>query len=412
MLLPGSCGLSAALAEAGVEAASAAAAVHFRQPAPRAVLTSKKRKAQDALGQGLVHGGSAAAVPELGVADAAAAAAGADDLLAIASSPPAPASLARKRTTSPAAAAAVPPSVQQRPQGDTAAVPMDTDDALAAATPPAQPALAGAAAPAPPVQPLQQTTPDCSNAAQPLAPVLASPVATAAAAAVPVAAAEVPTPVLQAFAAADQLVYHNPRPSSCPPLFKQTPGQSGFVPARVSSRCVCARIWALPLHQDSLPALALPRCPPPTNSRSPSACPAPPSCRRSAGKSPLGKKRESPGGLEGKENSSVNGSAQGLAPRTAEPAMPPPVGLSGWKQQQLQQLSASFHSRQRRLLALLSACNRLQQQLPPAQPVPVAPAAKPGRGAVSAVAKPPLGPRAAALAMSRTLGRLKEQQAL
>jgi hypothetical protein len=93
--------------------------------------------------------------------------------------------------------------------------------------------------------------------------------------------------------------------------------------------------------------------------------------------------------------------------------------LSAHKQQQLQQLSAGFHSRQRRLLELLSACNRTQQ-------VP-APSAD-GKAAWGA-AKPPLGPRAAAVAaagtwtaaaagegrprggMGRALGRLKDQQA-
>jgi hypothetical protein len=129
----------------------------------------------------------------------------------------------------------------------------------------------------------------------------------------------------------------------------------------------------------------------------------------------------SPGSLSAsKENVSHNAGGQPLAPRTAEPAAPPPVQLSSWKQAQLQQLSAGFHSRQRRLLDLLSACSR-----PPAPPVGAAsngpsPArgvqqvGRAGRGAIAAAPgiKPPLGPRAAAVAMSRTLGRLKEQQAL
>jgi hypothetical protein len=101
------------------------------------------------------------------------------------------------------------------------------------------------------------------------------------------------------------------------------------------------------------------------------------------------------------------------------------VVLSARKQQQLQQLSAGFHSRQRRLLELLSACNRVQQVTAPAAAAAPSAAGKAAWGA----AKPPLGPRAAAVAaagswasvaagegrprggMGRALGRLKDQQA-
>lgn len=133
----------------------------------------------------------------------------------------------------------------------------------------------------------------------------------------------------------------------------------------------------------------------------------------------------------------------GLAPRTAEPAAPQPVALSAWKQQQLASLSAGFHSRQRRLLELLSACNRVTQaQATPTAGAPAAAAAavpgssagapgKAGRAAAATAgaAKPPLGPRAAAVAaascwaaastgdgraarggMGRALGRLKDQR--
>ena len=157
--------------------------------------------------------------------------------------------------------------------------------------------------------------------------------------------------------------------------------------------------------------------------------------RRAASKSPLGQKQRTPAGAPGvgKENSGPanagSGAAAGLTPRTAEPAAPQPVVLSAWKQQQLAALSAGFHSRQRRLLELLSACNRVQA-LAAAQPAAGAAAAaaaaaggdrkpppggKPARGRAAAVgvaAKPPLGPRAAAAGVGQVLGRLREQQAV
>lgn len=119
-------------------------------------------------------------------------------------------------------------------------------------------------------------------------------------------------------------------------------------------------------------------------------------CRRV--KSPLGKQLSPAAG--DKENSSLYGAR--LTPRTAEPAAPQQVVLSAWKQRQQAALSANFHTRQRRLLELLSACNRATA----ATPAGAAPAAaagsggRAGRGAAAAVAvpKPPLGPRAAAVA--------------
>lgn len=163
-------------------------------------------------------------------------------------------------------------------------------------------------------------------------------------------------------------------------------------------------------------------------------------CRATA-KSPLGSKRRSPASAPaGKENAGLNGSSSsGLTPRTAEPAPPPQAALSAWKQQQLAALSAGFHTRQRRLLELLSACNRVALASPAAgmaaagAPAQAAPASC-GSGSKAAKADgatPALGPRAAAVAaascwaaaagsgegrgaragMGRALGRLKEQQA-
>lgn len=158
-------------------------------------------------------------------------------------------------------------------------------------------------------------------------------------------------------------------------------------------------------------------------------------------KSPLGGKRRSPTSAPaGKENASLNSSSSGLTPRTAEPAPPPQAALSAWKQQQLVALSAGFHSRQRRLLELLSACNRLAHASPAAASTPGAAAqAAPastgsgsgGKAAKAGGSKASLGPRAAAVAaascwaaasggrgdgrearggIGRALGRLKEQQ--
>ncbi|PRW33022.1 hypothetical protein C2E21_8020 [Chlorella sorokiniana] len=185
---------------------------------------------------------------------------------------------------------------------------------------------------------------------------------------------------------AAQLMYHQPRPASCPPLFKQQ-------------------------------ALRM---------------------SRAASKSPLGQKHRSPAaGKEngGPANSSSGAAPLGFTPRTAEPAAPQPVALSAWKQQQLAALSAGFHSRQRRLLELLSACNRVQA-LSASQPAAAGPAGVPaaataptarpcdskppsggkaarGRAAAAAVAaKPPLGPRAAAAGVGQVVGRLWEQQAV
>lgn len=117
--------------------------------------------------------------------------------------------------------------------------------------------------------------------------------------------------------------------------------------------------------------------------------------------------------------------------------MPQPVVLSAWKQQQLAALSAGFHTRQRRLLELLSACNRVQALAQTTDSPALGDTtgelvqkplsgAKSGRGA----AKPPLGPRAAAVvatstwaaagegvrpsrgSAARALGRLRDQQAV
>ncbi|KAI3430551.1 hypothetical protein D9Q98_005144 [Chlorella vulgaris] len=198
--------------------------------------------------------------------------------------------------------------------------------------------------------------------------------------------AKVPTPILRVFGeaeaeAGDQVPYHQPRPSSCPPLFKRLQAQPGNTADR---------------GEDSPP-----------------------------GSGKLSKALLS--GAAGKENSSqcLNAPAAallGLAPNTAEPAAPPPPGLSGWKQRQLQQLSSGFHGRQRRLLELLSASNRVPQPvvaygggtLAAAADSPAPGAFKSSRGtsAAAAPAAKPLGPRAAAVAMARTLGRLKEQQAV
>ena len=158
--------------------------------------------------------------------------------------------------------------------------------------------------------------------------------------------------------------------------------------------------------------------------------------RRATSKSPLGQKHRPP--AAGKENggpaNSGGAAALGFTPRTAEPAAPQPVALSAWKQQQLAALSAGFHSRQRRLLELLSACNRVQALLadqpaaagpasaPAASAAPARPAdskapsggkAARSRAAASvAAAKPPLGPRAAAAGVGQVVGRLREQQAV
>lgn len=184
----------------------------------------------------------------------------------------------------------------------------------------------------------------------------------------------------------------------------------------------------------------------------PHPAPSPPHLPpRPASKSPLGKDRAPgscpPPGARGKENVSAaalnaGASTVRLSPRTAEPAAPQPVALSAWKRQQLSALSAGFHSRQRRLLELLSACNRAQAAGAPAAGTAGEPGPKPacgaksGRGAAvpAAAAKPPLGPRAAAVAaagawsaaaagseggvrasragVARVLDRLREQDAL
>lgn len=166
-------------------------------------------------------------------------------------------------------------------------------------------------------------------------------------------------------------------------------------------------------------------------------------CRAPA-KSPLGSKRSSPANPRlDKENAGLNSSGSSrLTPRTAEPVPPPQAPLSAWKQQQMASLSAGFHSRQRRLLELLSACNRVAHASPSASPTAAAVAgvAVPSTGcgsgnkaAKAAGTKPPLGPRAAAVAaascwaaaargssgegrearacMGHTTGRLKEQHA-
>lgn len=182
----------------------------------------------------------------------------------------------------------------------------------------------------------------------------------------------------------------------------------------------------------------------------------PPRCasprhRRPPSKSPVGSKGRTPGSCpppsaRGKENASAaahnggGGASAGaarLSPRTAEPAAPPPAALSAWKRQQLSALGAGFHSRQRRLLELLSACNRAQagSAVAPGAGAPeAAPAGKAGRGVAAppAAAKPPLGPRAAAVAAAgawaaaggessgrasragvvRVLDRLREQDAI
>jgi hypothetical protein len=166
--------LQAAAAEAAM-----ASEPQFRQPAPRGVLTGHK------------HVTVVAAEPGQGLPGVAAspAAATAFDFLCMAG------------TTAAGASAA----------------PMDVDGAPAAAAP------APAAAPQPAAPLLQQQ--------QQLA---ASAAATAAAAEAPmVAAAEVPTPVIQAFAAEGQPGYLHPRPLACPPLFKQ--------PTPAGSRWVCRR---------------------------------------------------------------------------------------------------------------------------------------------------------------------------
>ena len=189
---------------------------------------------------------------------------------------------------------------------------------------------------------------------------------------------------------------------------------------------------------DVAAACMLITCQPPLLTNAPHLLPRllPRHCRRAASKSPLGQKHRSP--AAGKENggpaNSSGAAALGFTPRTAEPAAPQPVALSAWKQQQLAALSAGFHSRQRRLLELLSACNRVQAlsagQSAAAGPAgaPAAPAGparagdgkptsggKAGRGraaAAGAAAKPPLGPRAAAAGVGQVLGRLREQQAV
>jgi hypothetical protein len=167
--------LQAAAAEAPVASES-----QFRQPAPRGVLTSQKQVTVVAAepGQGLP-----------GVA-ASPAAATAFDFLCMAG------------TT------AAGPS----------AAPMDVDSAPAAAAP----ALAAAPQPAAPLLQQQHLAESAAAAA-------------AAAEAPMMAAAEVPTPVIQAFAAAGQLGYTHPRPLACPPLFKQpTPTGSRWVGGRSS----------------------------------------------------------------------------------------------------------------------------------------------------------------------------------
>lgn len=78
------------------------------------------------------------------------------------------------------------------------AVPMDAD------APPA--AAAAAAEPAPEAEVAQQAEAEVAQQA------------------VPATMAEVPMPVMAAFAAADQLLYHQPRPVTCPPLFKAPQG--------------------------------------------------------------------------------------------------------------------------------------------------------------------------------------------
>lgn len=158
----------------GVPAAgeqSAEAALGFRQPAPRCVLTSQKVKAAAAEP-------GAMQLPEQEQQEAAVVAAG--------------------ETAAPADA-------------DTAAAgpePMSVDESPA----PAVPAALLAAAEAQAAAALEAA--DSCTAPTPAVAVLPSHMGVA------TGAVEVPTPVMQAFAAADQLVYYHPRPATCPPLFK------------------------------------------------------------------------------------------------------------------------------------------------------------------------------------------------
>lgn len=136
-----------------------------------------------------------------------------------------------------AVAAAVPIFKPPAPRGvltslkSMAGAGMQQQQAQQQAEPAAAPASDGAGHPVPAPGP---TTMDTDDSAAPAvqqevqveglqADAASAAAAAAAAAVLPQGGgglAEVPTPVMQAFAAADQLMYHQPRPSSCPPLFK------------------------------------------------------------------------------------------------------------------------------------------------------------------------------------------------
>jgi hypothetical protein len=214
-------------------AEAAAATVPPRQPGPRSLLTSSKGSAEAASaampqGQQAALPGAevrcaAPARPHPGSSDSSGALDVAADLLALAASPPPP-------TAPPAQHRALGVHQQAAAQADCAEL-LRCEPALVAES--HQPA------PAVEQQALVQAQP--AAAALPAAaahgaaiPVQAAPQGAAAVAA---PAPAVPSPVLHAFAAAGQLVYHQPRPSSCPPLFKhQRTGQPAAAAAVDAAR--------------------------------------------------------------------------------------------------------------------------------------------------------------------------------
>lgn len=261
----GEASLTAALAPtpaADPAPAPSAGQQDFHQPPPRSVMTSFKRKAESQLAPVAAEG------PEAVAASAAAGAAAAE---APASAPSGTADKSGSAGTAQAAAAlsllaagsgasdvsaaafpqepesapsAAPPEIAATNGSASEATPMDVDAAeqpdLPSTVAPAAVAATPAAACEPALEglPVEPTAAAAQGGGLP-AKVPASDVlarqgtgeqvgtpAQAAASAPPASAeaAEVPTPVIQAFAAADQLVYHQPRPSTCPPLFKQPAG--------------------------------------------------------------------------------------------------------------------------------------------------------------------------------------------
>ena len=172
----------------------------FRAPAPRgaATLTSLKRKAEDP---------AAPAVVAEPAAPATAAPAAPGAALAAADSGSA--------GTAEAAAALDMLAGGEDSEGSAAEGPRQAVQAAALVSPAGAAPMEVEATPAAPGSAPAALPPPAAAAAAPAAPAEAGDVHS-----------QVPTPIIRAFAAADQLLYHQPRPASCPPLFKQAPAGS------------------------------------------------------------------------------------------------------------------------------------------------------------------------------------------